>query len=341
MIKKTSAKKAAAMSVISLALCFVMLLGTTFAWFTASTSTIVNTLTSGNLKIDLVDADEASLVGKTVPFADGEVLWVPNCEYAVEDIFLKNTGTCDIKYKINVIGISGDEGLASVIEWKVNGTDAAAFTGTLASGALSDPIQLSGSMKKTAGNRYMDKTADGVAIAVYATQIDDEAELEEVVALIRELDEVPTVTAIKGYGTDNEEEVTVTLDTAYTFTPVPGAPEAKYANWNADYVVSVNKDLEPGDICLAGQYDWWSEDWVAYYNPVAVAAGEEVRLLKDSRNIYVTYDECCNVVKEFNCGAASNVEGLVAHIELRLYERDARGVETGEYVTAATYTYAF
>ena len=327
MVKKSSSKSAVAASVISLALCCVMLLGTTFAWWSTSTSSLVNTVKSGNLYIDLVDDSDNTLIGKTLSFvgvaADEEVLWEPGCSYTVEDVFLKNTGTCDIKYKINVIGIDGDSDLASVINWTVNGKEASAFEGRLASGETTDAIQLVGSMDKNAGNKYMDKTADGIAIAVYATQDNAEATYEEVVALIKEIEDKPA-----------------NLDAAYTFTPIPGAPEEKYADWNADYVVSFNKDIEAGDVYLAGQYDAWSSDWVGYDNPAALAAGEEIRLLKDTNNVYVTYDECCNIVKEFNCGAASDVEGLVMTVELRLYER-VNGAETGDYVTAGVYTYAF
>ena len=335
MLKKNSSKSAVAASVISLALCFVMLLGTTFAWWSASTSSLVNTVKSGNLYIDLVDSADTTLVGKTLAFVDAgeDTLWEPGCSYTVEDVYLKNTGTCNIKYKISVIGVDGDNELADVITWKIDGQDATTFEGRLASGETTDAIKLTGSMDKNAGNKYMDKTADGIAIAVYATQDNDEATYEEVVALIKELDEMPTVTPEGGNAT--------VLDTAYTFTPIPGAPEEKYAGWNADYVVSFNQAVPAGEVCLAGQYDSWSADWIAFNNADDIAEGTEIRLLKDTKDVYVTYEECCNLVKEFNCGAASDISGLVMTVELRLFERDASGAETGEYVTAGTYTYAF
>lgn len=342
-MSKSSSKSALTASVISLALCVVMLIGTTFAWWSTSTSSAVNTVKSGNLTIDLIDSNSdsgATLVGKTLDFIDAETgaviedaLWEPGCSYTVQDVFLKNTGSVDIKYKINVIGIAGDEGLAEVIDWTVNGESATEFEGTLASGETSDAIALAGSMKESAGNQYMNMTADGIAIAVYATQV-NATEYEEVVALIKEYeDELPTVNPENGDAT--------TLDTAYTFTPVAGAPEDKYASWNADYVVTFNQDVAPNAVCLAGQYDAWSEDWIAFYNSEAIAAGAEIRLLKDARDVAITYDECCNTVGEFNCGAASDVAGLTMTVELRLFERDASGAETGNYVTAGTYTYAF
>ena len=167
MFKKTSSKSAVTASVISLALCFVMLIGTTFAWFTASTSTMVNTLKSGELKIDLVDANGDTLVGKTLDFIDTETgaviedaLWEPNCSYTVQDVYVKNTGNVDLKFKIDVLGISGDEGLDDVITWTVDGVNIEGTTYSLAAGeTYSEAIALTGTMDKNAGNQYMDKTA--------------------------------------------------------------------------------------------------------------------------------------------------------------------------------------
>ncbi len=325
MFKKSSSKRALTMSVISLALCFVMLLGTTFAWFTASTSSLVNTVKSGNLYIDIVDENDESLVGKAIDFVDGEVLWEPGSTYAVEDFFIKNTGTCDIKYKIEVIGLEDGSDLASVIDWTVDGS----FTGTLKSGKTSKAIAIEGTMQETAGNQYMNKEADGIAIAVYATQAQagDDA-FEEVAAIVKELD-VTTIDA-------------VALDTAYTFSTIPGAYEDTYGTWNADYIVTFDQEVPAGAVTLAGAYDTWNNGaWESFSNPEAIPAGQEIRLLKDFRNgTTITYNEICELVSDFNCGAASNVSGLTVTVELRLFEVE-NGVETGNYVTPGAYTYTF
>jgi predicted ribosomally synthesized peptide with SipW-like signal peptide len=334
MLKKTSSKSAVTASVISLVLCFAMLIGTTFAWFTASTSTIVNTIKSGELKIDLVDENDETVVGKTLNFVDAEgnviddALWEPNCSYTVEDVYVKNTGNVDLKFKIDVIGISGDEGLADVITWSVDGVNIEGTTYSLAAGeTYSTAIALTGTMDKDAGNQYMNKTADGIAIAVYATQDDDEAEFEEVVGLIKAL--------------DVDEITDVDLDTAYTFTTTDDAPEAKYADWNADYVISFNQAVAANTVTLAGSYAAYNDgQWLSFNNP-ELAEGEEFRLLANfNGGTYITYEEVCNNVGTFNCGAASDVDGLVMTVELRLYERSG-STETGNYVTAGIYTYAF
>ena len=46
-------KRALGSSVLALFLCFAMLLGTTFAWFTDSVTSANNIITAGNLDVDL------------------------------------------------------------------------------------------------------------------------------------------------------------------------------------------------------------------------------------------------------------------------------------------------
>lgn len=53
MTKKKQTKRALLSSVMSIILCFIMLLGTTFAWFTDTASTGINTINSGNLDMEL------------------------------------------------------------------------------------------------------------------------------------------------------------------------------------------------------------------------------------------------------------------------------------------------
>lgn len=54
MTKTKTTKRALFGSVIALALCFTMLLGTTYAWFTDSAASSGNIIQSGTLNIDLL-----------------------------------------------------------------------------------------------------------------------------------------------------------------------------------------------------------------------------------------------------------------------------------------------
>ena len=79
--KKT--KRALLASVVAMFLCFAMLLGTTFAWFTDSVSSANNIITAGNLNIELYHTDnadkKASVNGNTKLF-DDVVLWEPGAD---------------------------------------------------------------------------------------------------------------------------------------------------------------------------------------------------------------------------------------------------------------------
>ena len=54
MKSKKTVRKALWMSVLSIALCLTMLVGTTFAWFTDTASTAVNKIQAGTLKVILL-----------------------------------------------------------------------------------------------------------------------------------------------------------------------------------------------------------------------------------------------------------------------------------------------
>ena len=68
MNNRKQTKRALLTSVMALVMCVVMLVGTTFAWFTDTASTGVNKIESGTLKVDIVDAEDVnnSLDGDTL-----------------------------------------------------------------------------------------------------------------------------------------------------------------------------------------------------------------------------------------------------------------------------------
>ncbi len=185
MTKTKSTKRALLMSALALVMCVSMLIGSTFAWFTDSVTSGGNTIQSGTLKVDLVNAAGESLAGKQLTFktadnrAQDQILWEPGCTYEIDPVFVKNNGNLALKYQIVINGIDGDAKLLEAIEWKVmygTGEDAeeldlATFEGHLdTNGALSKAIVLVGHMKEEANNDYQGLTADGISITVYATQ---------------------------------------------------------------------------------------------------------------------------------------------------------------------------
>ena len=179
MTKSKQTKSALFSSVVVLLLCFTMLLGATFAWFTDNASSSVNKIQAGTLDIQLLDANGNSLNGKTLSWQkaagheNDEVLWEPGCTYNLQTITVKNNGNLALKYKIEITGIQGDAKLNEAIDWKItNSNTTVSELGadhSLAVGA-SDTLTISGTMKTTAGNEYQGLSIDDIAITVLATQ---------------------------------------------------------------------------------------------------------------------------------------------------------------------------
>ena len=188
-MKQVSTKKALIASMLSMLVCVSMLIGSTFAWFTDSASTNVNTIKSGSLEVELIKGDEDVKLGDSLKWvkADGhedeEVLWEPGATYDLESFRIKNSGTLAIKYKIVVNGLTGSAKLLEALDFtvKVEGDDKVdtiaalnGYEGKLSASAITGKITISGTMRKDAGNEYMNEEISGISIAVYATQATEE-----------------------------------------------------------------------------------------------------------------------------------------------------------------------
>ena len=100
-----STKRALLTSVLSLALCFTMLLGTTFAWFTDSVTSKNNIITAGNLDIELYyqvegQTDWTKVTDKTNIFKEN-ALWEPGHTEVVK-LKVVNEGSLALKYQLGV-----------------------------------------------------------------------------------------------------------------------------------------------------------------------------------------------------------------------------------------------
>ena len=199
---RKATKRALLTSVMALVMCVVMLVGTTFAWFTDTAKTSVNTIQAGNLKIALVDGDDEDLTNRSVSWTakgtDGrqhpvEVpLWEPGCTYKTEQFYLRNDGNLAVKYKLN-ISFAGDTKLLEVLEFsalvsgdnvpggmitlhsldEINGYEGHLLPASESVGGT-DPeyvgFKITGKMKTTAGNEYQGLTLGDIKIDVVATQ---------------------------------------------------------------------------------------------------------------------------------------------------------------------------
>ncbi len=98
-----STKRALLTSVMALFLCFTMLLGTTFAWFTDSVTSANNVIVSGNLDVELYNGldDSAAVVGDTTKLFEEVALWEPGA-VAYENLAVANKGNLALKYQLAI-----------------------------------------------------------------------------------------------------------------------------------------------------------------------------------------------------------------------------------------------
>ena len=190
MNNKRATKRALLTSVMALAMCVVMLVGTTFAWFTDTASTAVNKIQAGNLDIELQMKDKegkwVNAEGKILPFlvegkipADGtQILWEPGCTYFVTQIRVLNKGNLAVKFEYvpEALGVTGK--LAEVLEFTAKTFDKEGNEDSdiniepevLKPGEASPAWSFGYHMDENAGNEYQNATATGMCVTVLATQ---------------------------------------------------------------------------------------------------------------------------------------------------------------------------
>lgn len=113
MTNTKSTKRALVASVMALFLCFTMLLGTTYAWFTDSATSGVNKIVAGNMDIGVYWATPADVVDGDIPAEswkplsndesvfDPNALWEPGYTEAVFFKFV-NEGSLALQYQLKI-----------------------------------------------------------------------------------------------------------------------------------------------------------------------------------------------------------------------------------------------
>lgn len=129
MTKKKSTKRALISSLLILAMCFTMLAGTTFAWFTDSVTSANNIIKSGKLDMEVqyYDAGDPAnnvapswkALGDTVKLFDDAALYEPGYTQ-VAYIKVKNVGTLALKYQLAANIVSETAGVSAAGEFKLS-----------------------------------------------------------------------------------------------------------------------------------------------------------------------------------------------------------------------------
>ena len=210
MTKSKSTKKALLASAVSLILCFSMLLGTTYAWFTDSVTSANNKIVAGTLDVDLYlwksATDSTEITNESEPIFGSETsvaaknnaadtLWEPGKTQVVY-LSIKNNGNLDLKYKValNVVNPDGGKDLYKVMKYDIiedatygsvsawNATDAKSVVlGTNATQANDVELKagaehkfaLAVHMDESAGNEYQGGKVN-FDLTVFATQLASE-----------------------------------------------------------------------------------------------------------------------------------------------------------------------
>ncbi len=117
MTTRKNTKKALLSSILALFLCFVMLLGTTFAWFTDEVTSAGNVIKSGTLDVELEYktswGDEWSTVNENTKLFNENALYEPGY---TEIVFLRisNAGSLALKYQLQV-NVTNEVGATNVL----------------------------------------------------------------------------------------------------------------------------------------------------------------------------------------------------------------------------------
>ena len=206
MTNTKSTKRALLSSVLALLLCFSMLLGTTYAWFTDSVTSGNNIIKSGTLDVEMYWADgtEAPDSATWTDASTGAIFnydkWEPGY-VEVRHIKIANVGTLALKYQIKIVANGEVSDLADVIDvYYVDPaqqiadrtaltddnklgtlTDVLANLANTANGELpageNDTITLALKMQESAGNEYQNKSiGSDFSVILMATQLTAESD---------------------------------------------------------------------------------------------------------------------------------------------------------------------
>ena len=306
-MKKSTTKMSLVASIAALVLCCAMLIGTTFAWFTDTASTAVNSIQAGTLDIALemkVNDEWENAEGKTLSWvkaAGGEdeaVLWEPGCTYRLPELRIVNNGNLALKYKIRISGIVGDAELLEVISFTYGDGINIDAEVSLAPNQTTEGFIIKGHMSESAGNEYQNLSIEGIAITVVATQdtvehdsydnqYDKNAEYAIPVATADDL------AAALASGHDVILTAPITMPNALEITgsvTIYGTAEGKLLTpANGDNrVINVNDNTEPVTLTLSN-VDVVGPTSGTYTRGISVYSNSNVTIIADNSSISASY----------------------------------------------------
>ena len=186
-MKNKSTKHALLASVLSIVMCFAMLIGSTFAWFTDEVKSGMNKIVAGNLDVELeysLDGATWTTVDETTNMFKEDALWEPGY---TEVVYLRvsNVGSLALKYQFGinvadkVIGKTADDkdiDLSNFIEFGVVETEAIFADRAAARAAVDGNTALiSAGYSSAEGHLIAGEKSNILALVVYMPETVDNA----------------------------------------------------------------------------------------------------------------------------------------------------------------------
>lgn len=280
--KKTGhgTRRAIASSVLAIVLCLVMLVGSTFAWFTDTASTGVNKIVSGNLDVGLEywgvgeDGQKKWLTAEdSKKLFDENALWEPGYTQIIY-LKVKNNGNLALNYAMQItpvhetvgVNVNGDEfKLSDYIKFgwttftaDANGAPVSSLDRVTARSAAGEGVKLGESLHRQVTQDQGDGTKVPVPLA---------AKAEELVALVAWMPE--NVGNVANYGT-----VQPTIELTLKVLATQAAVESDSFGSTYDKDAATDEDLDSKP-----EYDY--ESLYDYDNP----EGYGVELVKEDGKV--------------------------------------------------------
>ena len=202
--------------------------------------------------------------------------------------------------------------------------------------------KIEGEVFRKAGDLNNDGVIDGFDLSKLELQLTGARPIDQVGRTLRvDVDAIDTNAVTTEGGSE-------AVDTAVKFTAVEKEVEIavkEYKDWDVDFAISFNKDVNGSDVSVYGQYDAYGENWIGGNLPDSqIAAGSKTYLMRDlissftGRAVTVSYTDIVTEVSEMNTAihVENPADGLTVTVELVLTDT----VSCKTYIAAA-YTYAY
>ena len=212
-------RKSLVASLVAIVICFAMLLGTTYAWFTDSVINTNNIIKSGNVDVELYHTNKVKtnekVDGTTKLFVNvngDEILWEPGASTS-ESFTIKNEGSLALKYEFRVKALArtfteSGKALSEILTLKVTGE------GENNTQVFGDGYTVSGNILAGKDAKYT------VSISWTASENDNDYNVKEDLQILLGIELVATQYTVEEDGTGNQYDFDSALPDLSTYKEI-------------------------------------------------------------------------------------------------------------------------